>query len=76
VATENNGRYFYKLSFLEAGEYDIVLASYKDEGSNGSFEFEGFLQSSLSLTGSVTSPVTVQAGLEVGFTLSIIGIVN
>ena len=33
----------YKLSFLEPGEYELIFASYEDEGNNGTLDLQGTL---------------------------------
>ena len=66
----------YTLAFLEPGEYEVCFATYEDANQDGKMEFAGFLQGSLMLTGSVTSLVSVEAGLQATLVLQIIGIIG
>ncbi|MCB0637535.1 MAG: DUF4382 domain-containing protein [Lewinella sp.] len=65
----------YMLSFLPAGEYDVVFAAYKDNNSDGESEFVGTLN--VGLLGNLgISPgsVTVESSLSVNLNIGILGI--
>ena len=60
----------YKLSWLEEGEYELVFASYEDDGSNGTMDLQGTLNLNtllgidiksvdVSLSSTVTVDVTI-----------------
>lgn len=66
----------YTLSFLKEGDYEVCFATYNDEDQDGTMEFEGFLQTSLSLTGNVTSAVTVEAGVDLSLSIEIFGLIK
>lgn len=75
LAAESNGSFSYELNFIEPGDYEVVLVVLEEE-SNGSTAFSGFLQTSFSLNGAVTSAVTVEAGFSATLDLTIWGLIN
>ena len=76
LAVKKGDSYEYTLAFLREGEYEVCMAAYEDQDSNGAYEFKGFLNASTFLNGSVTSSVSVDVGLTTSLSLSIIGIIN
>lgn len=75
AAVKSGSTYSYTLSFLEEGEYEICLVSYQQD-DDGSASFDGFLSTSLSLDASVTSEVSVSAGLASTLSLNILGVLR
>ncbi|MEL6845337.1 MAG: DUF4382 domain-containing protein [Bacteroidota bacterium] len=71
AAVDANGN--YQLSFLTAGDYELVFASYEDEDNDGQFELKGTLQlnalTNLSLLG-----VSVEAQSETTIDVVVTGI--
>ena len=76
VAVKGSGEYSYQLSFLEEGDYEVCLVAYDDSDGDGEYTFEGFLNASIFLGGSVTTDLSVSAGLSTSLALSIIGIIG
>ncbi len=59
----------YKLSFVEEGEYEIKIASFKN--SDDGYHFKGFLRTTSRRTGSMLNDVSVSAGSEVELNIEI-----
>lgn len=62
----------YQLSFLEAGEYEIYLASY-DRDSSGRLQFNGILSVSSLTNGLIPTSVNISAKTSVTMNISIPG---
>jgi hypothetical protein len=75
AAVKSGGEFTYELNYLPEGEYELVLVALSEE-DNGSYAFEGFLQTSLSLNGSVSSLVEVDATTTTVIELSILGLIR
>jgi hypothetical protein len=54
----------YRLSFLEAGDYEIHFAAYKRSASSGQFAFTGMLQASTTFRGTVVDAIAMQPGIN------------
>ena len=65
----------YTLAFLQEGDYEVVLASYKDEDNDGDLEYKGLVNASLlgSLNLNLTS-INVSANASVDLGLRLIGL--
>lgn len=66
----------FSLHFLEEGDYEVCYAVYEDEDQDGEATFEGFLQTSLGLNGSVTSDISVSANVSASLGVSIFGLLR
>jgi hypothetical protein len=65
------GSFNYNLSFLEAGEYEVHFASYKDTNADGVYEFQGTLNSTSSLD---LNNLAVAGGLTLTANATITGV--
>lgn len=65
----------YQLSFLEQGEYEVVLASY-DQESSGRLQFSGLLTVSSLTSGLIPTGVTIGAKASVTMNISITGLLS
>jgi hypothetical protein len=63
----------YKLSYLEPGEYEVVFASYKDDGSNGTLDLQGTLMLE-ALLGLDPKAISVGTSSTVTLNISVIGL--
>lgn len=72
VVVNNN----FTLAFLEEGDYEVCFVAYEDANNDGKLSFQGFLQGSLMIGGSVTSDISVDIGASASLSLQILGIIN
>lgn len=63
----------YRLSWLEAGEYELVFASYEDDGSNGTMDLQGTLNLN-SVLGIDLKSISVGVAATVDVDVTITGI--
>jgi hypothetical protein len=59
----------YRLSFVEEGEYEIKVASFKNSG-NG-YHFTGFLKTTSKRTGTLLNDISVSAGSELELNIEV-----
>jgi hypothetical protein len=59
----------YRLSFIEEGEYEIQVASFKNSG-NG-YHFNGFLKTTSRRTGTLLNDISVSAGSELELNIEV-----
>jgi hypothetical protein len=59
----------YRLSFIEEGEYEIKVASFKNSG-NG-YHFNGFLKTTSRRTGTLLNDISVSAGSELELNIEV-----
>ncbi|MEO0471688.1 MAG: DUF4382 domain-containing protein [Bacteroidota bacterium] len=76
AAVKSGASYTYDLSFLAEGEYEICLVAFEENNNDGKLSFSGFLQGSLFASGSVTTEVSVNAGVAASLDFLITGIIN
>lgn len=65
----------FVLAFLPEGEYELHFARYSENAADGSLQFESMLELSSSSDAALNN-IKVDAGAEVGLTLSITGIIR
>jgi cytoskeletal protein CcmA (bactofilin family) len=65
----------YQLSFLEQGEYEVILASYDQEGS-GRLQFSSLLSVSSLTSGIIPSGVAIGAKASVTMNINITGLLS
>ena len=70
-----NGSGDFQLNFMEAGDYELHLASYSDSNNDGKIEFQGMLQAS-SDTAIDLQDVSVDANSETEVQISVSGLLN
>lgn len=75
AAVKSGGEFSYQLNFVPEGEYELVLVALEEQ-ENGSFEFEGFLQTDIALSGTILSAVEVNANSTTTFDLNITGLID
>jgi hypothetical protein len=63
----------YKIAFLKPGEYEVVFASYQDDGNNGTLELQGTLMLE-ALLGLDPKAITVGTSSTVTLNITVIGI--
>jgi hypothetical protein len=66
------GSLYYKLSFLESGDYELHFASYTRDASTGRFTLNGMLTAQTSVNGSASDFISVSARA----TVSVSSVIN
>lgn len=56
---------YYKISFLEGGEYELHFAAYSQDSNTGKFTFQSMLTAQTKVNGSVADFITVSANATV-----------
>ncbi len=70
-----NGSGDFKLNFMDAGDYELHLASYSDSNNDGSIEFNGMLQAT-SDTSIDIQDISVDANSETDVQISVSGLLT
>jgi len=64
----------YQLSFLEAGDYEIHVASYDKDTASGKLIFKGMINASSTISGLLLNSITVQANSNVELNFDVLSL--
>ena len=66
----------FELSFLTAGDYDLVFAAYNENDLSGELEFDGFLEADSNAQGQIANAISIEANVELNVSFAISAIID